>query len=67
MERVLAREFEYLGKTYFMCVAQLDTLSGEVIVFRFENELYATKFIDGKVSLSVAGIPGSYQWAITPL
>ncbi|MDE6279071.1 MAG: hypothetical protein K2M05_03780 [Paramuribaculum sp.] len=67
MERVLAREFEYLGKTYRMCVAQLDTLSGEVTVFRFENEIYATKFIDGKVRLSVAGIPGSYRWNITPL
>lgn len=63
----MAREFEYLGKTYRMSVAQLDTSSGEVTVFRFENEIYATKFVDGKVSLKVSGSPGAYQWIITPL
>ncbi len=67
MERVLARELEYLGKTYRMSIAQLDTASGEVTIFRFENEICNTRFIDGRIRLSVIGTPGAYRWAITQL
>ncbi len=63
----MARELVYLGKTYRMSIAQLDTVSGEVSILRFENEICNTRFIDGRIRLSVSGTPGAYRWAITQL
>lgn len=51
VERIFAHEILYGGNSYKMHVAELDTVTGHVILYPFSGEIHSTVFISGCVLL----------------